>query len=144
MIAQDVIDFVGVAANDLGHVAWPTSELISYINNAGDVLVSLKPDAAIKTGYVACASNTKQDLPADGVSLVRVLRNVANSAGGTPTKALRFIDAESLDASLPLWHEQDTAEDYALDYGYDERNPTVFYVYPWTNKCKYYILLSIH
>jgi hypothetical protein len=72
--------------------------------------------------------STKQAIPADGISLIRINRNLGSS-GSTPGKAIRIVSREVLDAQNPDWHT-DAAIGYVKHYVYDPLDPRTFYVYP--------------
>lgn len=115
---------------DATNIRWPTSELIDWLNDGQREIVLLKPQASVKNESVALAANSsKQTIPASGVMLIDVTRNMG-SAGNTPGEAIRITSREVLDAQRPSWHSDANADGKVKHYMFDPRDPKTFYVYP--------------
>lgn len=120
---------------DTTGIRWPTTELVDWINDAQREIVLFKPDAGATTAVIAMAVGTKQDIPAGGNRLLRVIRNMSALSGGLGRRAVRIVEREILDAQVPDWHNPSVTGDAAhattiKHYCYDEQNPRSFYVYP--------------
>ena len=126
--AQSVVDKVQVILQDTTGVRWPDSELLDWLNDGQREIVLYKPNAFIKNLAVRMAGGTKQSLPADGVQLIDVVRNMG-ADGNTPGRAVRIVMREILDAQVPNWHIA-TASAEAKHYVYSLLDPKNFYVYP--------------
>lgn len=114
-----------VVLQDATHIRWPLLELLDWFNDGQREIVLKKPNASVKNGPFALASGTKQSLPADGVELIDVPRNL-------PGVAIRLVAREILDAQLPNWHNlAPTAT--VQHYCYSELDLKHFYVYPPNN-----------
>ena len=126
--AQSVVDKVQVILQDTTGVRWPDSELIDWLNDGQREIVLYKPNAFIKNLAVRMAGGTKQSLPADGVQLIDVVRNMGTN-GTTPGRAVRITMREVLDSQLPDWHSE-TPSSVVKHYVYSLLDPKNFYVYP--------------
>lgn len=126
--AQSVVDKVQVILQDTTGVRWPDSELLDWLNDGQREIVLYKPNAFIKNLAVRMAGGTKQSLPADGVQLIDVVRNMGTN-GNTPGRAVRITMREVLDSQLPDWHSE-TPSSVVKHYVYSLLDPKNFYVYP--------------
>lgn len=126
--AQSIIDKAQVVLQDTVKERWPDAELLGWLNDGQHAIVILKPTAFVKNIAVQLVSGTKQALPADGVQLVDIVRNMGTD-GVTPGRAVRIAMREVLDAQLPTWHT-DTASAVVKHYMYSALDPNTFYVYP--------------
>jgi len=121
---------------DTTSVRWTEAELLRYINDAQREIVNLRPDASATTANVALVVGTKQSLPAGGLRLIKVTRNMSDASGGaTGKRAIRIVDREVLDSQEPNWHDPTVSGDAAhtttvKHYVFDEDDPRSFYVYP--------------
>jgi hypothetical protein len=120
--AQDIITRAADLLFDQANVRWPVAELLRWINDAQREIVGLRPDLGAKVAAVTLVAGVKQTLPADGIRLLDVTRNV-NGPG------IRITQMENLTAYNPAW-ANDTASSTVRNYMFDERTPTVFWVYP--------------
>ena len=125
--AQTIVDRAEVLLQDTTNVRWPAAELLGWLNDGQREIVALRPDAAAKTVSHQLVAGTKQGIPADGYSLLKVVRNMG--AGSVPGAAIRQVPQEALDSSTPNWHALSAAT-VTLHYVFDPRTPKTFYVYP--------------
>lgn len=128
MLASDIIDRARLVLNDtVATYRWADSEFLKWINDGQRAIVLVRPDASVSVETLTCAAGTKQSIPATGIRLLDVTRNINadNSAG----RAVRLVDRDILDSQNPDWHS-DTQADVVKNFIYDNRVPTVFYVYP--------------
>lgn len=115
--------------NDPKAQRWTLADLRNYLNAAQREIAILRPDESVAVkGIVLVPNNTRQTLPADGVRLIDIVRNLGVN-GATPGKPVRIIERENLDHGRPNWHA-DTAQAAIVNYCYDGRSPRTFYVYP--------------
>lgn len=119
---ESILNRANTLLNDQAWVRWPKQELLDYYNDATKAIVLIRPDAHTKHEAFSCTEGTKQDLPADALRLIEVIRN---SDGGV----IRFVPRKALDDSYPDWHASAKSESISA-YTYDERYPKVFYLYP--------------
>jgi hypothetical protein len=133
---QSVIDRVQTVLQDTTGVRWPASgELELWVNDAQREIALLKPDASAVNATVTLATGTKQDIPASGNRLLKVVRNMSAASGGTGARSIRLVGRDILDSQSPEWHDPSVSGDathtnIVKHYMYDEANPRNFYVYP--------------
>lgn len=127
---NNIVSRAGTLIQDATNVRWPQAELLDWLNDGQREVVLHKPEASVKNISVALTTgSTKQTIPADGVLLLDVTRNMG-SGGSTPGNAIRLTTREVLDAQKPTWHTDANALGYVQHYVYDTRDPKTFYVYP--------------
>ena len=125
---QTLIDGVqATQLNDSEKIAWSETLLMSALNQALAILTLVRPDATAKVHEFNCVAGTRQNLPADGLRLLKVVRNI--TAGGAIGRAVRLVNISDLDSISPNWHAE-TPKDTVKEYMFDERSPKWFYVYP--------------
>ena len=125
---QTLIDGVReTQLNDIEKTTWTDSVILSALNQALTILVLARPDATAKIHTLVCALGTRQALPADGLKLLKAVRNIGvdNAVG----RAVRLVNASDLDSISPNWHAE-TPKDVIKEYMFDDRSPKWFYVYP--------------
>ena len=133
--ALTLVNRVAQTLNDEAKKRWTLSELVGYLSEAQQAAVLLKPDINPITVTQPISSNSLQTLPADAYTLIDVTRNVnvnGNSIvyGGSVSPTER----SALDQADPDWHilvEDD--EQLPVNYVYDIRNSSVFYLTPVRN-----------
>lgn len=125
---SSVIGKVQTILQDTTGIRWPSDELLGWLNDGQREIVLYKPNAFVKNTAVKLVSGTKQTLPADGVQLIDVVRNMGTS-GGTPGRAIRITMREILDSQTPNWHAE-AASDVVKHYMYTVLDPKTYYVYP--------------
>ncbi len=125
-----VLTQVRYALNDPSAATWSDStHLIPALNDALRALVSVRPDAASTTAVRLLSPGTQQSIPDDGTRLLRIIRNAGESGLSSIGRAIRRVSLDTLDASMPTWHEA-TGQTEIREYAYDERVPREFWVYP--------------
>lgn len=124
-----VINQVRKKLNDPSAVTWPDAVLINTLNEALQALVSYRPDAASYTAMMLLVAGTRQTLPADGVRLLKCIRNKGASGLSDAGRAIRKADMLVQDALLPDWHLTN-GQTTISEYFYDPLSPKEFYVYP--------------
>lgn len=103
---------------------WTIDELVRALNDTQRQILELRPDALAVTESVPLAAGVRQTLPTGGAKLLKVLCNT-----GTKTDVVLLDDWAILNACTPGWRNQ-TGVTEILHYSYDERQPTVFEVFP--------------
>lgn len=127
--AATITTRAAVILQDTTNVRWPDSELLGWLNDGQRDIVVYKPNACVKNVALQLVPGTKQVIPADGLGLVDVPRNMGLD-GATPGRAVRLVSRDVLDAQLPDWHLQSGASAQVKHYMYTELDPRTFYVYP--------------
>lgn len=117
-------------AQDQTNIRWPQAEWLDWLNDAQREVVLLKPQASIKNESVPLtAGSTKQSIPANGIQLIDIPRNMGSN-GSTAGTAIRITTREVLDAQVPTWHSDANVAGSIKHYCFDPRDPKTFYVYP--------------
>jgi hypothetical protein len=126
ILASAIINKAKVLLQDTTNVRWTDLELLGWLNDGQREVVILRPDSTSKIAVLALVTGTRQTIPADGSSILRVVRNMN---GGSAGRAIRHVPMELLDSSLPDWHT--TATNAVVQHAVtDIRMPKTFYVYP--------------
>lgn len=127
MKADVIIEQVTDILQDKTNIRWPVPELLRALNDGQRAIVLKRPDAAAMNQPVQLVSGSRQTLPEDGLRLLDVTRNMGAN-GALPGRAVRIVQREVLDASIPNWHSEfgTVVKHYMLD----NRDPKRFYVYP--------------
>lgn len=105
-----------------GGTRWLDAEMLDWINDAQREIVLLKPNSYSAVEDLTLITGTKQVLPAEGLLLLTVVRNVSG-------KAVRRVDRNILDSENPDWHTA-TPSAVVEHYIFDEDSPETFWVYP--------------
>lgn len=126
---KEIVDRAAIVLQDTTGVRWPqTDELLLWLNDGQREIVLRKPDASATNEVVALVQGTLQSIPATGIQLLDVIRNMG-VGGATPGRAITRIDREILDEQRPNWHSE-TASAETKHYMFDPRDPKHFFVYP--------------
>lgn len=123
-----IVERCGILLLDTGHVRWPVSELISWINEAMGAIMNRRPQAFARTQIVQLSAGTRQIVPEGSALLLDIVRNIAVD-GVTPGRSVRRVDRQLLDDINPDWHTM-TPKQAVKHYTFEDRAPTTFYVFP--------------
>lgn len=118
----------GDLLQDVTNIRWTEDELLRWLNDGQRAIVLERPEATAVNTPVLLVAGTKQTLPALGLRLLDLPRNMG-VGGATPGRAIRLVQREVLDAQIPYWHSS-TASVPVKHFMFDERNPRNYYVYP--------------
>lgn len=136
--AQDIIKQAAVdQLQDPDSVHWPVAELCRAFNAGQREIIVYRPDATSAVTTVPLASGAQQALPATACKLLGQVRNTSGKAN------VRLVDREVMDANFPAW-QSDSTSATITNYMYDERDPTVFWVYPPAASASVDMLLSLY
>lgn len=127
MLASEIIDRARIVLNDADGIRWLDAEFFKWINDGQRVIALVRPDSCVANTTLTLVAGSKQTLPADGLRLLDVVRNIA--VDGSGARAVRHVDRDVLDTQNPSWHT-DTGAQLVKNYSYDNRDPKNFYVYP--------------
>ncbi len=98
---ESIIQSVKVTLLEVGAegTRWKNDELLGWLNVAYQAITGLRPDAsAVNAPFNPVAGETKQDLPAGGIRLLAVTRNLAGSFA-----LVRQVDRKQPDYIPPGW-----------------------------------------
>lgn len=120
---RSILNRAAALLNDEEHVRWEESELLEWLND-GQRVIAKGPatDAYVLRDNITAAAGTVQDLPADAIRLVDVVKNVSSG------QAIHQSDYAIVDVLSSTWRSASAG--VAENYFYDERNPKQFEVYP--------------
>lgn len=115
------VDGNGVLAEG---VRWSNAELVMYLNEAYQFILSRNPDASVKNAAFKCRAGARQTLPVDGVKLIDVNCNLDGNKTAINTTTKRVMDTIE-----PTWRndEQSYIQELFLQ---DDLDPYTFFVYP--------------
>jgi hypothetical protein len=134
--AQHILSRVRNVLQDNTSVRWTDGELFDYLSDAQREIANIRPDATATHSNVQLTTGTEQTIPADGLRLVKLVRNVAStSASATGGRSIRVVSEDALNSTEPNWHDPTVTGDAThgtevKHYIFDGDDPRVFYVYP--------------
>lgn len=135
-----VLKNVVATLQDKGAVRWKTSDLGNYLNEFYVELNVLRPDATSARQTLDLVAGVKQSIPATASKLLEVY---GNDTSGSKKEVTLLDNRRLLDAADPGWRAR-TGSAVIEHYMLDERDPTLFEVYPpATTAAKLDCLLSI-
>jgi hypothetical protein len=127
---KNIVDRAAIILQDTTGVRWPqTDELLLWLNDGQREVVLRKPESCATNAAVVLVAGTKQSIPATGIQLIDIVRNMGTT-GTTAGRACTRIDRQILDEQRPDWHDAADADDEVLHWMFDPRDPKHFYVYP--------------
>jgi hypothetical protein len=136
VVASSVLNRVRTQLIDDGStVRWTDSELLSWLSDGQRAVVSFVPHAAPRTANLSLVAGNRQTIPTDGWRLITIYRNTT-SGGGAGTSALE-VPRSVLDIQYPTWTSSATSSVTVTHWCYDERDPSVFWVYPYNTGAGY-------
>ncbi|MBV30866.1 MAG: hypothetical protein CL504_09545 [Actinobacteria bacterium] len=119
----DLLNSVKTILQDTGAVRYSNDNLLKFFNDGQREVVLHRPDANVASATFACATGSKQSLPAAALRLIDVVRNVNG-------QAVSQVEKQMLDQNLPDWHEQLAGSNGIEHFVYETTDPKNFYVFP--------------
>lgn len=110
---------------DRNGTRWPLQELLGWLNMGQLAIVNHRPDALSKSEVVNTRLGTYQELPAEGLRLIDVVRNEGNSKRPVRQIARHVLDDQHID-----WHDESRPALAVDHFTYDDRNPKSYYLFP--------------
>lgn len=128
--AQNIIQRVLITLHEdlTSPVRWDKDKLLLALNDAQRQIVKFKPESYAVTASVVTVAGSKQTIPAAGIQLIDIIRNMG-TAGTTPGKVIRRCTRAELDEERPDWHTESPSAT-AKNFVFDPRNPKVYYLWP--------------
>ncbi len=105
---------------------WSNSELINWLNEAYQQIVSFRPDASSVNESIDLEAGTKQTIPETGLRLLSLVRNTAIASS---KRVITKTSRSALDSTRPGWHGEDETVNIE-QFIFDDMDPRTFYVYP--------------
>ncbi|MDN5937699.1 MAG: hypothetical protein L0H83_03470 [Salinisphaera sp.] len=128
MKAIDLIERALSALADSDETVWTAFELLEYLSQGQVEVVRVKPDANVVRATVTLIAGQQQDLPADGLLLIDVVRSLGIT-GLTESDSITAVERQVMDRTAPGWQKQ-TPSRGIVHYMYDPRDPKHYDVYP--------------
>ena len=97
--SNDIIGKAQTVLQDNSATRWPTTELLSSLNDGQREICLLKPSVSATNQSVALVAGTKQTIPAVGLQVLRIVRNLTSA--GLGGKVVRIISRDVLDTVEP-------------------------------------------
>jgi len=130
MTVRDVLESVTLRYNDTGYVRLSQAQYLKFLDDAILKLILVRPDANVKTAIVGLAAGTRQEIPADGYSLIDIYMNkdgvTPNWTNGSP---ILQVERKDLDY-FSNWHTTGSTVTDIDEFAYDSRSPRTFWVSP--------------
>lgn len=133
--AKDVLDRAQKLIQDQTGIRWPLSELAGWLNDGAREVSIHKPSAVAGSVVLPLIAGTRQTIPAGGLQLMRVIRNLKTGSTDSDrqgARAVRVVERDVLDTQAPDWHDDGSVpfSTVAKHFIFDAQDPKAFYVYP--------------
>lgn len=125
--ADCLFDKFATALQDETHVRWKQVEFFAWLNAGQRAIAAVKPEVSVSRSSVALSAGTKQTIPANGLSLVDVTRNMGTD-GSTDGAAIMPLPRAVLDQAYADWHNLTSST--VSFFCYDLREPKTYWIYP--------------
>lgn len=130
---QQIMTSAGRILQDEDATRWTLPELCVWINEGVKAILIAKPSANSETVVLNLQAGTWQQIAADHLQLLRLVRNITNP--GPPRqggRAIRVTTRDTLDAQAPYWHDKKHTpyKKEVRQFTFDEEDPRSFYVLP--------------
>jgi hypothetical protein len=129
ILASAIIDDAEDILQDTANRTWTAAAHLEALNDGQREIVTLRSDAYVVNESVALAPGAKQALPARGLLLINITRNMGTD-GRDPGDAITLVDRGDMDEALPGWYLSVYANRTVIHFMYNKKDPKVFYVYP--------------
>jgi len=132
--ASEILDRARRLIQDETSVRWPLPELCMWLNDGQREIALQKPSASSDNRVLQLVEGTYQPLPADAITLLRVVRNVREMIGSKRVggASISVVARAMLDATNPDWHDplRTRFKKDVRHVVFDEEDTRSFYVYP--------------
>ena len=93
--AQHILSRVRNILQDNTGVRWTDGEMFDYLSDGQREIANFRPDATATHANVQLATGTEQTIPADGLRLINVARNLSGTAtSATGASAISKVKLE--------------------------------------------------
>lgn len=141
-LASVIIDKAEIVLKDSANGRWPAAELLDWLIEGEEVIVTLKPDTNATQESVVLSAGTLQSLPATSTQLLDVTYNMGLTPGDTYGDAISLVDRGIMDSCYPGW-QTEPASTTVKHVIYDPvKLPKKFWVYPKSPGTNYIQLIT--
>ncbi len=136
LTAANILARVNNILQNTGNIRWSSSEQLEYLNDGQREIANFRPDATAVDANVQLVAGTQQTIPADGLRLISVNRNMSGTAtSATGGRAVSKVNLDVINSEEPSWHDPTVTGKAAhgaivKHYMFDNRDPRKFSVYP--------------
>ena len=136
LTAANILARVNNILQNTGNIRWSSSEQLEYLNDGQREIANFRPDATAVDANVQLVAGTQQTIPADGLRLINVSRNMSGTAtSATGGRAISKVNLDVINSEEPSWHDPTVTGRAAhgtivKHYMFDDRDPRKFSVYP--------------
>ena len=125
---KHILDMIEDQVQDEDNDLWDVQDLLNWYNIGTRTIVGLDPKANSVIDAVKLVAGVKQAIPAGGIALVAVYRNMGDD-GVTSGRAITLTSIPSLSSFYPSWSTE-TATEAIYNIMPDSNNKTAYYNYP--------------
>ena len=129
-LASVIIDKAEIILKDSSNARWAAAELLDWLIEGEEVIVTLKPDANATEEAVLLDAGTLQSLPSTATQLLDVTYNMGIIDGTTYGDAISLVDRGTMDACYPGWQTADASATVKHVIYDPVKLPKKFWVYP--------------
>ncbi len=136
LTANNILGRVNNILQNPVFVRWSQGEQLDYISDGQREIAMLRPSATATHANIQLATGTEQSIPADGLRLFSVNRNMSGTAANaTGARAISKVNLDVINSEEPSWHDPAVTGKAAhgtvvKHYMFDDRDPRKFFVYP--------------
>lgn len=136
LTAANILSRVNNILQNTGGVRWSSSEQLEYLSDGQREIANFRPDATATHSNIQLVAGTEQSIPADGLRLISVNRNMSGTAANaTGARAISKVNLDVINSEEPSWHDSTVTGKAAhgtvvKHYMFDQRDPRKFFVYP--------------
>ena len=136
LTAANILARVNNILQNTGSIRWSSSEQLEYLSDGQREIAMIRPSATATHANIQLATGTEQSIPADGLRLFSVNRNMSGTAvNATGARAISKVNLDVITREEPSWHDSTVTGKAAhgtvvKHYMFDDRDPRKFFVYP--------------
>ena len=136
LTAANMLARVNNILQNTGSIRWSSSEQLEYLSDGQREIAMIRPSATATHANIQLVAGTEQSIPADGLRLFSVNRNMSGTAANaTGARAISKVNLDVINSEEPSWHDSTVTGKAAhgtvvKHYMFDDRDPRKFFVYP--------------
>lgn len=136
LTAANILARVNNILQNTGSIRWSSSEQLEYLSDGQREIAMIRPSATATHANIQLVAGTEQSIPADGLRLFSVNRNMSGTAANaTGARAISKVNLDVINSEEPSWHDSTVTGKAAhgtvvKHYMFDDRDPRKFFVYP--------------